>query len=171
MLDDLLVLSRLGHGASPPTDIPLGELIHGVIELLSASVAGCDAEITVPDRLPTVRGDRTKLSGVFQNLIENAIKFSPGRPRIFIGARVEGESLVCTVRDHGTGVAPHDADRIFGLFERLDSDREGTGVGLALVRRSIEVHGGTVWAESEGLGHGTTFSFTLPLAEHDEAGR
>lgn len=164
LLDDLLALSRIGRVAAPPKDVALKPLVDEVLELLSASIEDRKADVVVAETLPTVRGDRTRLREVVQNLIENALKFSPGLPRIEIGARQEGSNAVCTIRDHGIGLSPQYAERIFGLFEQLDADHEGTGVGLALVRRIVEVHGGTVRAESEGLGHGTTFSFTLPLA-------
>jgi signal transduction histidine kinase len=100
---------------------------------------------------------------VLQNLIENAIKFTgeqPG-PRIEVGARREDGETVCYVRDNGMGINPRYHGKVFDLFDQLDSTSEGTGLGLALVKRIAEVHGGRVWVESEGLGHGSTFCFTL----------
>jgi signal transduction histidine kinase len=76
--------------------------------------------------------------------------------------RHEAEETVCYVRDNGIGIAPRYHDKVFGLFERLDGASDGTGIGLTLVKRIVEVHGGRVWVESAGEGHGSTFCFTLP---------
>jgi signal transduction histidine kinase len=113
-----------------------------------------------------VRGDRTRLVQVFQNLIENAVKFRSGQgePVVEVGSRPGPGGPVVTVRDNGVGIDPRYHDRVFALFERLDPRVEGTGVGLALVKRIVEVHGGRVWVESEGAGHGSTFCFSLPVA-------
>jgi signal transduction histidine kinase len=104
---------------------------------------------------------------VFQNLVENAAKFTGGtpEPRIEIGTRQDGSERIFFVRDNGRGIEPRFLERVFNLFEKLDPAAEGTGVGLALVRRIVEAHGGRAWAESEGLGHGATFCFTLPSAD------
>jgi signal transduction histidine kinase len=103
---------------------------------------------------------------VIQNLIDNAAKFigdQPG-PLIEIGATTDKEgNPVFYVRDNGIGIAPEHQDRIFGLFNKLDATSEGTGIGLTLVKRIIEIHGGRIWVESE-VGKGATFYFTLPSA-------
>jgi PAS domain S-box-containing protein len=167
LLDNLLELSRIGRVANPSVDVDLRELVDEVLELLSASIGERRAQLTVEPALPRVRGDRIRLREVLQNLVENALKFSKdAAPRIEIGAVVEGSMAICHVRDHGIGIEPRYHDRIFGLFEQLDagSHKEGTGVGLALVRRIVNVHGGKTWAESEGLGKGLTIFFSLPLA-------
>ncbi len=165
LLDDLLALSRVGRVAAPAEDVPLDALVAESVELLSAAIDERDAEIVVHGPLPVVRGDRTRLREVVQNLLENALKFSPGRPHVEVTAVVGDQRVLCTIRDQGIGLAPQYAERIFGLFEQLNADGQGTGVGLALVRRIVEVHGGTVSAQSEGLGTGTAFSFTLPLGQ------
>jgi two-component system, LuxR family, sensor kinase FixL len=167
LLDNLLELSRIGRVANPSVDVDLRELVDEVLELLSAPIAERRAQIEVALSLPRVRGDRIRLREVVQNLVENALKFSADAPpRVEIGGRVEGELVVCHVRDHGVGIDPRYHERIFGLFEQLDagSHKEGTGVGLALVRRIVNVHGGRTWAESEGPGKGLTIFFSLPLA-------
>ena len=110
-----------------------------------------------------VRADRRRLLEVLQNLLENAAKFTGAQtqPKIEVGWRQDGAERVFYVRDNGQGIEPRFLERVFGLFEKLDPGGDGTGVGLALVRRIIEAHGGRAWAESEGLGHGATFCFTL----------
>ena len=113
-----------------------------------------------------VRGDRERLLEVFRHLLDNAVRYlgEQAAPRIEIGTRLDGETTVITVRDNGIGIDPRYHQTVFRLFDRLDPDGEGTGVGLALVQRIVEVHGGRVWVESEGAGCGSTFCFTLTPA-------
>lgn len=164
LLDDVLQLSRIGRLVNPPEDVPFQVIVDQVRELLSASIRNVGAEVVVNDALPVVRGDRVRLVEIVQNLVENALKFSKQAPRIEIGARVEGRMAICHVRDNGIGIEPQYFARVFGLFEQLDGASPGTGIGLALVRRIVEVHGGKIWVESKGLGHGTTMYFSLSLA-------
>src|SRR5262249_43241418 len=151
---------------NPPEDVPLADLAREVIGLLAGPIAHCGVTVTIADNLPVVRGDRVRLLEVMQNLVDNAIKFlgAQSEPQIEIGVRRGDDSQVCFVRDNGVGVAPPYHDKIFGLFEQLDPRAGGTGIGLALVKRIIEVHGGKVWVESGGPGRGATFCFTLPTA-------
>ena len=118
--------------------------------------------------MPVVLGDRVRLLQVYQNLIGNAVKFmgDQAAPRVEIGLRQDGTETVFFVRDNGRGIDPEYHDKIFGLFERLNAQVPGTGIGLQLVKRIVEVHGGRVWVESEGQGKGSTFCFTLPLANN-----
>ena len=108
-------------------------------------------------------GDRTRLVEVFMNLVDNAIKFMGDQPapRVEIGVEQAGEELVLHVRDNGIGIDPELQPLVFGLFHKLDPGSEGEGIGLALVRRIVEIHGGRIWVDSEGPGKGTTFRFTL----------
>jgi signal transduction histidine kinase len=102
---------------------------------------------------------------VLQNLIENSVKFMHDQPepQIEIGQRSgQAELQIFYVRDNGLGIEPRFLERVFGIFDKLDAKSEGTGIGLALVKRTIEVHGGKIWVESEGLGKGSTFCFTIP---------
>jgi signal transduction histidine kinase len=120
--------------------------------------------VHVDENLPTIFGDRQRIHEVLQNLIDNAAKFmgDQSSPRIDIGQQGELQGKpVFFVRDNGIGISPQYKDRIFGLFDKLDGQTEGTGVGLALVKRIVEFHGGRVWVESEP-GTGSTFFFTLP---------
>jgi signal transduction histidine kinase len=169
LLDELLELSRIGRIANEAEPTPLGELAEEAVELVAARIAERGVEVVVEPDLPTVVGDRRRLFEVFQNLIENAVKFmgDQRRPRIEIGTREEGGERVCYVRDNGRGIEPAYREKVFGLFERLEQGGEGTGIGLAIVKRVIELHGGRVWVESEGAGRGATFCFTLPEGETD----
>ena len=121
--------------------------------------------------MPSARVDITRMREVYQNLIENAIKYMGEQqaPRIRVGAEVKDGMLHCFVSDNGIGIEEKFQEQIFGLFQRLSNDGKGTGVGLALVKRIIEVHGGKVWVESEGLGKGTSLWFTLPCSALSEA--
>ena len=127
-----------------------------------------NTQVEVQHGLPMVHGDRARLVEVMQNLIDNAAKFSSDQPesRIEIGMREENGRKVFFIRDNGIGIAPKFHQRIFGLFDKLKPHREGTGPGLALAKRILEVHGGSLWVESAGIGTGSAFCFTLPVKEN-----
>jgi signal transduction histidine kinase len=163
LLDDLLELSRIGRVVHPPEDVPLGELVKEALELLKGPMEQKGVLLQVAPDLPVVHADRRRLLEVIQNLLENAIKFtgSQKHPHVEVGWRIMDNEREFFVRDNGQGIEPRFLERVFGLFEKLDAGAEGTGVGLALVRRIVEAHGGRVWAESEGPGKGATFFFTL----------
>ena len=168
LLNDLLELSRIGRLMREPEDVNLQELVSEVEQTLEVSLGRRNLRVTVQGLLPVVHGDRQRLMEVLQNLLENAIKFLGDQPEplVEIGQRTRTEVGLVTiyVRDNGIGIAPQFHERIFGLFNRLDPNVEGTGVGLALVKRIIEFHGGRIWVESEA-GAGSTFVFTLPEAD------
>lgn len=163
LLDELLALSRIGRLTTPPQDIPMSELAREAVHQVGGQIAERGVQVTIAPDLPTVHGDYPRLLEVLQNLVDNAVKFlgDQAEPLVEIGARQEGEETVFFVRDNGTGIDPRYHQKIFGLFERLSADTEGTGIGLALVKRIVEVHGGRIWVES-ALGQGSTFCFTLP---------
>jgi signal transduction histidine kinase len=162
LLDELLTLSRVGRLVGPPQPVPVGELAREAVALVSGRLAPA-AQVVVAEGLPVVLADRARLLEVLQNLIDNAARFSASRdePLIEVGCRTEAGSDVIFVRDNGVGIEPRYHERVFGLFDKLDADGEGTGIGLALARRIVELHGGRIWVESEGEGHGSTFCFTL----------
>jgi signal transduction histidine kinase len=166
LLTELLELSRAGRANPAPQTIPFGELVREASTLVAGRLRERGIALEVKDGLPSVRGDRQRLVEVVQNLLDNAAKFMGGQaqPRIEVGARQDGKQAVFYVRDNGRGIDPRFRDKVFGLFDRLNPEDEGTGIGLALVKRIVETHGGRVWVESDGPGHGCTFCFTLPLA-------
>jgi two-component system sensor kinase FixL len=166
LLNGLLELSRVGRIVNPPVRVSLTKLADDVVELLSGSIKERGARVTVQRDIPMVNGDPQRLQQVLQNLIENALKFGRDNqpPVIEVGAKHEAGLPVFFVRDEGRGIEPRFRDTIFGLFNKLDARSEGTGIGLALVRRIIEFHGGRIWVESGEDGHGTVFYFTLPPA-------
>jgi signal transduction histidine kinase len=151
---------------NPPEKVSLDELARQATALLYERLRAANVRVEVAAGLPFVLGDRTRLVEVFQNLIENAVKFRSGQgePMVQVGCRPGPDGPVTYVHDNGVGIDSRYHDRVFALFERLDPRVEGTGVGLALVKRIVEVHGGRVWVESEGAGQGSTFCFTLPVA-------
>lgn len=167
LLDELLELSRVGRTGHKPTNVPLAELVEGVIDNLKLQLEDGQISIDVATDLPLVHADPVRIQECLQNLIENAIRFMGDQtnPRIEIGKQQRNAETVIYIRDNGMGIAPEYHERIFNLFERLDTKVDGTGVGLSIVRRIIEVHGGRIWVESEGEGAGTTFFFTLPLGQ------
>jgi len=114
--------------------------------------------------MPIIFGDRTRLYEVFQNLLENAIKFSGDseNPHIEFGVYKQGDESICYIRDNGIGIDPKYHSKVFDLFDQLNQEVEGTGVGLTLVMRIIETHKGRIWVESKGVGKGTKFCFMLP---------
>jgi PAS domain S-box-containing protein len=160
LLDDLLELSRIGRIGAPPEPVALHEVVSAARDAALGRLRG--VEVVIGGDLPIVAADRGRLEQVFQNLLENAAKYmgAQARPRIEILTR--GDDVI--VRDNGQGIEPRHLDDVFGLFRKLDPKSEGTGVGLALVRRIVEFHGGRVWAESEGAGRGTTIAIALPRA-------
>ncbi|MGD2272244.1 MAG: PAS domain S-box protein, partial [Desulfobacterales bacterium] len=165
LLDELLELSRVGRLISPPEEISLEHLARDTMESLSGIINNKGVTVHISPDLPVICGDRMRLAEVYQNMMENAVKFMGDQPKphIQIGARQDRGETVFYVKDNGMGIDSRYQKKIFGLFEKLDSEVEGTGVGLALSQRIIELHGGRIWVESEGLGKGSTFCFTLPV--------
>ena len=164
LLGDLLELSRVGRINHKPVHISTNVLVAEVVELLHGRLTAGGIEVCIEPNLPAIHGDRARIFEVFQNLIDNAAKFMGAQPAPCIDIGVEGElngSPVFFVRDNGIGILPQFKHRIFGLFDKLNPHSEGTGVGLALVKRIVEFHGGRIWVESES-GQGATFLFTLP---------
>ncbi|MDD1685868.1 ATP-binding protein [Methanoregula sp.] len=165
LLSDLLKLSRAGQNVGKPERIGFGIIAHEVMDYLARPLDDQSIRVEIAPDLPVVNVDHTRMREVLLNLMENAIRFRGDQPDpvIRIGVNMQGGDPVFFVQDNGMGIEPQYLERIFNLFEKLDASTPGTGVGLAIVRRIIEVHGGKIWAESDGIGNGTTFRFTLPV--------
>lgn len=162
LLNELLELSRIGRLVNPPSIVSFNEIVNDAIAFVQGRLQASHAQVRVQDGMPLVYVDRQRTAEAVQNLIDNAAKFTNGSPVIEIGqAGEEGGMPVFFIHDNGVGIDPIHYERVFGLFNKLDADSEGTGIGLALVRRIIEVHKGRVWVQSEP-GKGSTFFFTLP---------
>jgi PAS domain S-box-containing protein len=166
LVDDVLELSRLGQMVLSEDPIPIRKLVDEAVMVTIGPLNLRSIQLQFEDNLPTVRGDFTQLLQVFQNLLENATKFmgDEPHPKITIGGHTKGKFAVCFVADNGIGIEPAYHHRIFNLFDRLDQEVEGTGVGLAVAKRIVEMHHGELWVESAGAGQGSTFWLKLPLA-------
>jgi signal transduction histidine kinase len=144
---------------------PFNEIISEALEIVQGRLLKHEIRVRVHPNLPTVYVDRPRIVEVMQNLIDNAAKFikPQANPLIEIGQDGYDESgkPIFFVQDNGIGIDEAHHERIFGLFNKLDAQSDGTGVGLAIVKRIIELHGGRIWIESK-LGKGATFYFTLP---------
>ncbi|MFW8601614.1 ATP-binding protein [Desulfobacterota bacterium M19] len=165
LLDDVLELSRIGRLVNPAAELSITEAANEAIEDLAAFIREKNAVVTVEADMPPVFVDCHRIREVMQNLIENAVKYScnQAEPRIEVGCKVLADGqYTYFVKDNGIGIEPKFYDKIFGLFEKLDPHSAGTGIGLALVKRIIELHGGKIWVESTGSDQGTIFYFTLP---------
>ena len=166
LIDGLLTLSRVGRTALEERPVSLLRLVNEARQELALSMADRLIEWRVVS-LPLIRGDLNLLRSVITNLLGNGIKYTRGKqPAIIeIGCRTTEGEVICYVRDNGTGFDMRFVDKLFGVFQRLHTAQEfeGTGIGLASVRRVIERHGGRTWAEGE-LGKGATFYFTLPAS-------
>src|SRR5579884_337245 len=165
LIEDLLSFSRLGRAEMHQDTFNMGELVQEVISEMATDIQGRNIEWNVQP-LSTIQGDRALLKQVWVNLLSNAVKYTrpraPARIGVF-GEKKDGEWMFC-VRDNGVGFDMRSSEKLFGVFQRLHdaSEFEGTGVGLANVRRIIMRHGGRTWAESK-LNEGTTLYFTLPI--------
>jgi len=167
LLNELLELSRIGRLVNPPSDTPFAKIVEDALSLTRGRLMAGHIKVEVEEDLPVVNGDRPRLVEVLQNLVDNAAKFMGDQPAplIEIGARKHGTEQMFFIKDNGIGIEPVYHERVFGLFDKLDPHSEGTGVGLALASRIVEVHGGRIWVESEGRGKGSMFCFTLPVKE------
>jgi signal transduction histidine kinase len=169
LVDDFLDLQRIESGrqqlAAVPTDLR---------QVLSQAVAAGEDDpshplaLDLPADLPLVHAEADRVYQVLAHLLSNAKKYSPDGGEVRVSATVRGSDVEVSVADRGLGIPPEAMERLFERFFRIDtSDRRtirGTGLGLAIVRQIINAHGGRVWAESEGPGHGARFAFTLPVA-------
>ena len=163
LLNELLELSRVGRLMNVFEYIPFEDLAHEAVELVQGRLQIAKIAMTIQRDMPTVYGDRRRLIEVVQNIVDNAAKFTGSQPEPLIEIGQEGlldGKPIFFVKDNGMGIEPEHLDRIFGLFNKLDASSDGTGIGLTIVKRIIEVHNGRIWVQSEA-GKGSTFFFTL----------
>lgn len=165
LLDDTLELSRIGRITSPLEDVPFGDILAEALQQAQHAIRSIDAEVISTSDFPSVHVDRRRIVEVLVNLIENSAKSMGDQPhpRIEIGFRIDAGETVFFVKDNGIGIDPSQHEKVFDLFYKVQRNSKGTGVGLAIVKRIIDVHGGRIWIESE-LGKGCTVCLTLPLA-------
>ena len=163
-LEDLLDLSRVGRASNPAECFSLTALCTESVQILQGLIEFSDAEIIFLPDMPEVFADRVRVGEAITNLVENGIKFSSRdrRARVEISAETHENRVLCRVQDNGPGIEPEYRERVFELFDRLDTDVPGTGIGLALVKRIVEIHGGTIWIDAAENGQGCCFCFTLP---------
>ena len=170
LLSELLEMSRIGRMKNAPVRSPFRELVDEALNLLAGPIAQRGAAVRVHDAPLTFFGDRPRLVEIWQNLVENAVKYMGDQrsPEIEIGVEGRGRKAIFWVRDNGQGIDPRYQGKVFGLFEKLNSESEGSGLGLAMVKRIVEFYQGTIRLESPGLGQGTTVWFSLPGAVEEE---
>ncbi len=163
LLNELLQLSRVGRVINEPKLTSFGEIVQEALKRVEGQLQLRQVQVKVGSDLPEVFGDIERLIEVIQNLVDNACKFMGNQqtPIIEIGAKKKENQNIFFVKDNGIGIEKKFHEKVFGLFDKLDPNSNGTGIGLALVKRIIEVHGGKIWIESDETQKGTTFYFTL----------
>jgi signal transduction histidine kinase len=169
LINDILDLSKIEAGRMELelTDFDLPSAMDNAVTLVRerAIRKGVTVRMAVGAGVGGIRGDERKVRQVLLNLLSNAIKFTPEGGRIEVGAAVEGGTVEVSVSDTGVGIAPEDLEAVFEEFKQVGASaakQEGTGLGLALSRKFIELHGGKIWVKSQA-GLGSTFTFALPL--------
>lgn len=168
LLDELLELSRIDHTESSPTWVSIKELTSEVLVVLAGIISSRNCTIALPDTDMRLFGDRQRFFQIFQNLIENAIKYSSSDvpPRIELEIQHVNADTVFCIKDNGIGIEPQYHSKIFGIFDKIDPLSSGAGLGLSMVKRIVNKYNGRIWVESDGTGTGSCFCFTLPGAVH-----
>jgi PAS domain S-box-containing protein len=170
LLHELLEMSRIGRMVNPTVEVGFQELAQEVLQAVAGAIAERGVAVDTGSEDVTLFGDRPRLLEVWQNLVENGIKYigKQAEPRLTLGHEQQGDDTVFFVCDNGMGIEPKYQDKVFGLFEKLDARTRGSGIGLAIVKRIVELYQGRIWVESAGAGQGACFYFTLPAALRKE---
>ena len=169
LVEDLRAYTQLDARMNAFVATNMDEVLAGAIAGLQSAIEESGAEVT-HDHLPSVMGDRSELTQLFQNLIGNAIKYrGEAAPRVHVSAKRDTDNYVFSVRDNGIGIAAEYWEKIFEVFRRLHhaQDYPGTGIGLAICRRVVQRHRGQIWVESE-VACGSTFRFTIPIQQSED---
>ena len=163
LLKDTLELSRIGRIVNPPDSVPFDDIVQDALSQVQERITKSGAKVTVAQDMPDVYADRMRIVEVMVNLIENSVKYMGDQvhPEIEIGHRQKDGQSTFFVKDNGIDIEPGQHDKVFELFYKVNDKSEGTGAGLTIVKRIIEVQGGRIWVESE-KGKGSTFCFSLP---------
>jgi light-regulated signal transduction histidine kinase (bacteriophytochrome) len=163
LIDDLLEFSRLARKELVMGSVPVDYIVQNICDEIANEPGIHPVQFKI-NQLPPANGDSMAINQVWVNLISNAVKYSgeKEKPIIEIGSEIKGDEVIYYVKDNGAGFDMKFADKLFGVFQRLHSDEEfeGTGVGLAIVQRIVEKHGGRIWAEAK-VNEGASFYFTL----------
>lgn len=163
LFDDVLDYSRAGKTAYRPEVISLNQITEEVVLFLKKLIDETGAQIVIASDMPDVYADRMRLRQVLHNLLENAIKFSRENtaPKISVTAEQQNDEVICRIKDNGIGIDPRFHEKVFNLFDRLETDLPGSGLGLALVKRILEIESGRIWIESNEKESGAVFCFIL----------
>jgi PAS domain S-box-containing protein len=166
LLDALLQYSRIGRVDTIAQTLSSGQTIENCLTTLAGILQQHQVQTPTSELTQQLQGDPRHFEHIWQNLIENAVKYSgdQAHPQIEIGAMQQAQDVVFYVRDNGIGIAPEHNERIFNLFSQLNPGSEGSGLGLALVKKIVSIYQGRIWVESAGEGKGSCFMFTLPGA-------
>jgi len=164
LLRDLSVVLEASRGDCPTHVFSVAEVVEEAMETLSEGLERGTVRLAMDPGLPLLTGDRVRMRELFEHLIDNTIRYrSPERGlQIEIGASIQSSEVHCWVRDNGIGIDPAHLQWVFGTFHKLSHSGSSTGIGLTVARRIVTAHGGRIWAESRGLGHGTVLHFVLP---------
>jgi PAS domain S-box-containing protein len=173
LLTELLEMSRIGRKDNPPERVTFRELATEALSSVAGQIVDLGVKVRVGEEDQPLWGDRPRLAQIWQNLLDNAVKYMGDQPAplVELGLARREEEVLFFVRDNGIGIAPEHRERIFGMFDKLDQESAGVGLGLAMVKRIVENYNGRIWVESSGRGRGACFNFTLPgaiLAEGEE---
>ena len=176
LLGDLLHFSQTGWQGASSEKVSFRAVVSQALSLLAGPIRKAGVQVSVAEEAIQFCGDQTRLIQIWQNLIDNAVKYRcpdatwpKSIPLVQVGVDTSGKEPTFFVRDNGIGIEPKFQNKIFGLFNQLDPKVDGSGVGLALVARIVELYDGKIWVDSKGCGHGTCFRFTLPGALKDSA--
>ncbi len=170
LVGNLLYASRIQAGGlqMEAVELDLVPLIEGVVRRFKARSPDVDFRLEIPPNLPAVMADRERIEEVLQNLVDNAIKYSPRQREVTIACRSTGDEVIVSVSDTGMGISLRDQEQIFDRFHRVRNKMTqampGAGLGLYICRAIVEAHGGHIWVESV-LHEGSTFFFSLPRVE------